>query len=1184
MPLSSPRGAAGFAPASSRGSAPAAPDRGLASLVASLPGLAYRWSNDDPPTPLFMSDGVRELLGCAPERFFGPNALRYGDLIHPDDRAGAREGRRAALAGRRRFDLRYRIRTADGREKWVADRGSGRFDESGALEIIEGFVSDITELKRMETAAGENDSMLALAFSNARDMMLLARVEPGPVFRVQSVNRRYLDVIRAAGFVYTAEQLIGRTFSELQDMYRFPDAIWQEIMRRYRAVVETRQRLDYDEVTETPHGVLYGQSTISPVCDEAGVCRFVLYASSDVTDRKRAEAALRESEEKFAKAFRASPGAMAISEPEGAGYIEINDGFTRLLGYPREEVIGRRPIDMGLWTSLADRTRFFDLLAREGAVRDLEVNYRRRDGSVITCLLSAEWLELGARRCLVTALYDVTDRRRSEAAIRESEEKFAKAFRASPGAMSISEPGGAGFIDVNDGYVQMFGYTREELIGRNLSDFDMWDAEGQAQFMAAFKPTRSVRNLEVVRRRRDGTRITCLLSAEGIELDGRPCVLASLYDITDRKRSENAIRESEEKFAKAFRAVPDAVFITELKSGRVVDVNEGCWRIYGYARDDCIGRTTQELGIWANSEDRRQLFDLLLRNKGAVRDLELSGRRRDGAIVEALVSCETIELDGKPHLVTIAHDITARKRDAQALRESEAKFAKAFHASPGGMGISDLESLRFLEVSEGYARIFGYTREEMIGRTGVELGLWVQEKDRARFYTDLANGTVRNMEMPARRRDGAPVFVVLSAELVELAGRRCVITALFDVTSRRQAELERTALETQLRQAQKLEALGQLAGGIAHDFNNILTGIGAYVELATMDADRPAEARNHLAQVRRATDRATDLVRQILTFSRQTAHERKPLRLHVVIREALKLLRSTIPKTIEIVQRLDTTTPVVLADATQMHQVVMNLCTNAAHAMRARPGRLTVELQTLHVPPAEGRERADLDPGRHARIVVSDTGHGMDAATLGRIFEPFFTTKGPGEGTGLGLPVVHGIIEDHDGVIQVRSQPGEGTTFEICLPEHGALAADDIEAGADLPRGRHERILFVDDEAAISTAMAQLLERMGYVVTACSDPRLAWKTFEEAPMDFDAVFTDLTMPHLTGIELTRRVLERRPGLPVLIATGHSGVWTQDKLRALGARRLVNKPLNAAKLARALRDVLDGVGTEPQAAP
>ncbi len=532
-----------------------------------------------------------------------------------------------------------------------------------------------------------------------------------------------------------------------------------------------------------------------------------------------------------------------------------------------------------------------------------------------------------------------------------------------------------------------------------------------------------------------------------------PSMLRALHDAAmrrSRQAAEAAIRESEEKFSKAFRAVPDAVIITDLSTGKVVDVNEGCERLYGYPRNECLGRTTAELGIWLNPADREVLFQTVRRQDGGARNLEVKGRTRAGSIVDVVVSCESIEVEGRPHLVTIVHDITAR----------------------------------------------------------------------------------------------------------------------------RQMEKVRAALEEQLRQSQKLDALGQLAGGIAHDFNNILTGVVAYTELAIMDADQPAAVRQHLGAVREACQRATDLVRQILAFSRQRPLERRPVRLNVVVHEAVKLLRASLSKMIEVQERLDSAVPAVLADSTQIHQVIMNLGTNAAHAMRGERGRLTVELDVFEAGGlGAGQVPAGLEPGRYARIVVSDTGCGMSSATLERIFEPFFTTKPPGEGTGLGLPMVRSIMDDHDGMIAVESREGKGTRVTLFFPENSGAALVDEPKGAVLPRGDGRRILLIDDDVAVGVAAAEALKRSGYAVTLHSDPRSAWAEFDAAPAAFDAVVTDLTMPHLSGVELVGRMLTRRADLPIVMMTGAGAGWTAERLQILGIRTLVSKPMSATKLLAALHEVL-----------
>jgi two-component system cell cycle sensor histidine kinase/response regulator CckA len=835
-------------------------------------------------------------------------------------------------------------------------------------------------------------------------------------------------------------------------------------MIRYQRVVETRQPMHYEELTETPAGIFYGDTWLTPMGSrETGEIEFVLYTSTDITDRVRAERALAENQRTLSAILDNSFQFIGLLDTEGR-LLRPNQTSLDAVGARLEDVQGRFFWDTPWWThSATEQARLRDAVARaaRGEFVRFETTHPAADGRLLTV------------------------------------------------------------------------------------DFSLTP----------------VRN--------DDGRVISLIP-EG-------------HDITEHKRMEQALRNSEEKFSKAFRASPDAISVSDALTGQLLDVNEAFVQLAGRTREEIIGRTSKEIGLWSEPGAREKMIAELTTH-GAVRDLQITARLPSGRDSVFLISAERIEIGGRACLVILGRDITDQKNAEQALRESEEKFAKAFLSSATSLTITELPSGRYVEVNVGFERTTGYTRAEVIGRTAVDLGVWANPADRAVFIQQLQqHRVVRDMECTFVSRTGQLIITRCSADIIEVGGKTCALTVIHDITQQRRAEEAKAVLETQLRQAQKLEALGQLAGGIAHDFNNILTGILAYVELASLDAERPKEVRRHLEAVKFASERAGSLVRQILTFSRRQAPERKPTQLADVVGEALKLLRSTLPTTIAIEQEVDSATPAVLADATQIHQVVMNLCTNAAHAMSDRPGRLTIRLaaaDTLtmgdHAPPG-------IEPGRHARLTVEDTGRGMDVATLGHIFEPFFTTKAPGEGTGLGLAVVHGIVEEHDGVITVRSTPGVGTTFDLYLPEYTAFEDAGSAREEPLARGRGQHVLFVDDETVIGRAIPQLLERLGYRATVHSDPREAWEAFDANPAAFDLVVTDLTMPHWTGIELSRRILARRPGIPIILTTGHSGTWTPFGIQAIGIRAMIAKPLTSAKLAHELHAIL-GAGNAGATTP
>jgi len=370
-----------------------------------------------------------------------------------------------------------------------------------------------------------------------------------------------------------------------------------------------------------------------------------------------------------------------------------------------------------------------------------------------------------------------------------------------------------------------------------------------------------------------------------------------------------------------------------------------------------------------------------------------------------------------------------------------------------------------------------------------------------------------------------------------------------------------------------MEALGTLAGGVAHDFNNIIAGISGYTELARMSGASGAELNEHLDAVSLCAKRAAALVKQILAFSRHEEHARHPIQLHHVVGEALHLLRATVPATIEFKSKLARNLPTVLADATQIHQIVMNLGGNAWHAMRDRAGRLSVELDACDVNANLAEIHPGLRVGRYVRLSVGDTGHGMTPATLARIFDPFFTTKGPGEGTGLGLAVVHGIMQSHEGVVTVYSHPGEGTIFRLYFPSCEAAKPEEESDEAPVPRGRGERVLYVDDEELLSLMSQRALSQLGYTAEIRNNPKAALELLRADPNRYDLVITDLAMPGMTGLELSGELLKIRPDLPIILVTGYAANLTAGQVRGLGIRELLIKPHSFQALGVAIARVL-----------
>ncbi|MDD5760359.1 MAG: ATP-binding protein [Desulfobulbaceae bacterium] len=414
---------------------------------------------------------------------------------------------------------------------------------------------------------------------------------------------------------------------------------------------------------------------------------------------------------------------------------------------------------------------------------------------------------------------------------------------------------------------------------------------------------------------------------------------------------------------------------------------------------------------------------------------------------------------------------------------------------------------------------------------------------------------------------GSPIEVTVTIVENEAKQPVSIFMRLHDLTHQRE-------LENQLSQSQKMESIGTLAGGIAHDFNNILSAIMGYTELALDDIDKPEILKKDLEEVQKGSLRAKELVQQILTFSRKGDQELRPLRAQLIVKEALKLLRSSIPTTIEIKHNIDPDCETILADPSQVHQIVMNLCTNAYHAMRKSGGVLEISMQNIQLGIEDISEKINIEPGSYILLSVSDSGIGIPRNVLQRIFEPYYTTKEKGEGTGLGLAVVHGIISRLHGHISVDSEPGKGTTISVYLPTISApMGMKQEKVCVPLPKG-HERILLVDDDADIVQLTQKVLTKLGYKVTGLTNSLETLLLFKQNPEEFDLILTDMTMPNMTGEKLAQQVLAIRPGMPIVLCTGYSEDFNEEKARALGIASYLMKPVSTEDLALALRKILD----------
>ena len=502
-----------------------------------------------------------------------------------------------------------------------------------------------------------------------------------------------------------------------------------------------------------------------------------------------------------------------------------------------------------------------------------------------------------------------------------------------------------------------------------------------------------------------------------------------------------------------------------------------------------------------------------------------------------------------------------------ALRKSMNRYRTLFESAGDPILVFDWQG-RILDFNRIACRRLGYSRKTLgkKKRSDIERSD-PTESGKKRLETLRKEGYVL-YETIYLKRNGETLPVELNCRVIEYEYEPAILTIARDLSERIRAEKEKAKLQAQLRQSQKMEAIGALAGGIAHDFNNILTPIRGHAEIALLKLPPNHETRKNMEGIIQAAERARGLIQQVLSFSRQDSQQKKPLQVHTILKEGLRLLRASLPTTIEIRQNISKC-GAVLANATQIHQIILNLCTNAKHAMRRTGGVLEVCLNEIVIKPGEPTPYPNMQPGSYVKLTVSDTGHGMPPDVQERIFEPHFTTKKEGEGTGMGLSVVHGIVKNHNGEIKVYSEPGKGTTFTIFLPRIHAHAKQASASVVDnIPKGSGN-ILLIDDEAKIVEVISQMLDYLGYRVTALTDSSAALKDFRRHPDRYDLVITDMTMPHMTGDVLARKLLAMRPDLPILLCTGYSRSISREKAQLMGIRDFIMKPPTISELARAI---------------
>ncbi len=647
------------------------------------------------------------------------------------------------------------------------------------------------------------------------------------------------------------------------------------------------------------------------------------------------------------------------------------------------------------------------------------------------------------------------------------------------------------------------------------------------------------------------------------------CALTRLALTQLRQRSAlQALRTMEQKFSKAFRSAPDSMSISTLRDGRYLAVNDRFLELFGFEREEVLGKTALELGIWANPWDRVDFIEQLT-GQGRVRDHEAVFHSKSGRALQAQISAETVELGGKQCMVAGVRDISERKRAEEALRSSEARYRELVQGAAYGIYRATLDG-KILFANPAMVKMLGYESAREVLRLNTARDIWVCREERERMTQEAwGNAELTGAEAQWKRKDDSVITVRLSARRVpdeDGTVRECEVI-VEDITERR-------LLEEQFRQAQKMEAVGRLAAGVAHDFNNLLTVIHGYTDMALLSLEEGNSIRGDLAEVQNAANRASDLTKQLLAFSRQQTLELRLLDANQVVLNMHKMLGHLLGENTRLEVELCPELGCVNADSSQLEQIIMNLAVNAKDAM---PSGGTLALETANVDLDEDyvRSHTGAKTGRYVRLTVRDTGVGMDEKTRARIFEPFFTTKELGKGTGLGLATVYGVVKQSGGYIAVESEPGRGTSFQIHLPfvpcvgpcPEAAPQAEGVLQG-------WETILVIEDEETLRSLSFDFLRQHGYEVLVAGSGTEALQILDEHAGTIHLLLTDVGLPGMSGAELARQVRLLRAEARVMFMSG----YTADTLLEHGITTLdapvLSKPFTREGLVRRVRQVLD----------
>lgn len=894
----------------------------------------------------------------------------------------------------------------------------------------------------------------------------------------------------------------------------------------------------------------------------------------EVIELKRAAKALHESHDYLENLFNYANALMIVWDPKGR-ITRFNHAFENMTGITADEVIGQK-LD-GLFPE-ASRDESLGKIARtlEGEYwESVEIPILRKDGDIRVALWNSANIYAENDTTLSATIaqgVDITERKRVEETLRESEERYRLLAENVTDIIWIMDMN-LQFTYISPSITKMTDYSVEEVMNLTLADgFTPASIEAARSVLAEelametkekTDPLRT-RTLELEGFRKDGSKIWTEAKMTFLrDQTGRAAgIFGVSRDICRRKRTEEALRESEKLYRGILETAPDSITITRVNDGRYLQVNESFCQMSGYLREEVLGRTPFDLNLFANPGDRER-FIKTLKKKREVNGFEVQYRKKDGTTIDTLLSARPLEYGKEECLVAVATDVTKFKRAQDALRESEEKYRLLVENASDAIFIIQDQKVKFpnpkaIEIGRNLA--IDLERVLFLNYIHPEDRQMVIERHSKRLKGEKVPDTYSFRLM---NRGGEELWAELNAVLIKWEGKPATLNFLRDITLQQK-------LEAQIQQIRRLEALGTLAGGIAHDFNNLLMGIQGRTSLMMMNSDFCQVHYEDLKGIEDIVKSGVDLTKQLLGFGRKGKYEARPTNLSKLVRTSSQMFART-KKEIKIHAKYQKDIWAAEVDMGQIEQVLLNLYVNAWQAM---PGGGELYLQTENVTFDESYANTyEVKPGRYVKISVTDTGVGMDAATKERIFEPFFTTKEMGRGMGLGLASAYGIVKNHQGILNVYSEKGEGTTFNIYFPACGKKIIDEKKPFEGIIRGT-ENVLLVDDEDIIVDIGKKNLEKLGYKVTTARNGKEAVELYKKNHGNIDIVVLDMIMPEMGGGETYDKLKGIDPDVKVILSSGYSIEGQASEILKRGCDGFIQKPFRMKQLSRKIKEVLE----------